>query len=248
MKRLLLAAVAALLIPGALRAEAENRKEAASPAGLEARLEAATAKAAALADAMTRLAEAGEKEREVILYALRRSFAEAGKVPRGITTVESRHEVRAIEDAGEPAPPQEKDPAFAEVEHLRKENRDLKAAHEDLKKRHAELAKKLAECEREFEKERERNGFPLPPPEEVRIPKIDGRVVGVSTKINLLVISVGEEEGVKVGFEFTIYRGNTYVGKMVVEKVYPHQAAGHWVQEKTKDKILPGDSVTTKIS
>jgi hypothetical protein len=70
----------------------------------------------------------------------------------------------------------------------------------------------------------------------------------VSTKINLLVISVGEEDGVVVGFEFTIYRGSTYVGKMVVEKVYPKQAAGRWIQEKTKDKILPGDSVTTKVS
>ncbi|MCU0722980.1 MAG: hypothetical protein MUC63_05100, partial [Planctomycetes bacterium] len=58
---------------------------------------------------------------------------------------------------------------------------------------------------------------------------------------------VGEEDGVKPGFEFTIYRGNTYVGKMVVEKTYPRQAAGRVVLEKTKDKVQPGDIVTTQV-
>jgi hypothetical protein len=249
MKRCCLIAAVVIAISGMLRAETEADGNSAPAARLEARVEAATAKAAALAEAMKRLSEAGEKEREVILDALRRSFAEAGKVPRGITTVESRHEVRAIVDAGGSSLRQEKNPASTEVERLRKENRDLRAMLDELGKRLVEAEKRAAERNPPAWIDPPWSGGPPPgfteyPP----IPKIDGRVVGVSTKLPLLVISVGEEDGVKVGFEFTIYRGNTYVGKMVVEKVYPHQAVGRWIQEKTKDKILPGDSVTTKIS
>ena len=107
MKRRLFAAAVVIAISGALRAEMEVGDKPAPAAGFEARLEAAAAKAVALADALKRLAEAGEAGRAEILDALRKSFAEAGKVSRAVTTVETRHEVKAIKDAAEAAPRQE---------------------------------------------------------------------------------------------------------------------------------------------
>jgi len=79
------------------------------------------------------------------------------------------------------------------------------------------------------------------------VPIINGSVAGVSNKVNLAVINVGEEDGVRVGFEFTIYREKSYVGKMVVEKVFPRQAACRVILDKTKDKVRVGDQVTTRV-
>jgi tetrahydromethanopterin S-methyltransferase subunit G len=77
--------------------------------------------------------------------------------------------------------------------------------------------------------------------------RIRGAVAGVSEKVNLVVINVGEEDGVRVGFEFTILRETSYVGKLVVEKVYPRQAACRVILDMTKDKVRVGDQVTTRI-
>ena len=139
-----------------------------------------------------------------------------------------------------------RDQSVDDHQRVKEQLKDMNVSILDLKQRHVDLAKKKAELEWILARVQEEYHITLTdvwPP----VPKIDGRVVGVSNKINLVVISVGEEDGVKVGFEFTIYRGNTYVGKMVVEKVYPRQAAGHVVLEKTKDKVQPGDSVTTQV-
>jgi hypothetical protein len=288
MRRFLLSLLALVAIPCPARAEGEAAQDKASAPSLEARVEAAAAKVAALADAMKRLAGAKECERAEILAELKRAFADAGRAPVSITTIESRHEVRKIEEAAAPAPAPAESPTAEEVkrlkderdravreterqkkrveelqdlaestlkrlmesteetERLRSESRELKAVLEDLKKRHLELARKWAEHLREHERDGGYDHAP-PPQETLAIPKIDGRVVGVSQKINLLVISVGEEDGVKVGFEFTIYRGTTYVGKMVVERVYPRQSAGRVIPEKTKDRVQPGDCVTTQV-
>jgi uncharacterized membrane protein len=139
-----------------------------------------------------------------------------------------------------------RDQSVDDHQRVKEQLKDMKVSLDDLKQRHVDLAKKKAELEWILARVQEEYHITLG---EVfpAIPKIDGRVVGVSNRINLIVISVGEEDQVKVGFEFTIYRGNTYVGKMVVEKVYPRQAAGRVLLEKTKDKVQAGDSVTTQV-
>jgi hypothetical protein len=78
-------------------------------------------------------------------------------------------------------------------------------------------------------------------------PKIDGTVVGTSDKVNLVVVSAGEEDGVRVGFEFTVYRGSEYVGKLIVEKTFPRQAACRILAEMTRGKITKGDRVSTQV-
>ncbi len=60
----------------------------------------------------------------------------------------------------------------------------------------------------------------------------------------LVLLSVGGNEGVKTGYEFTIYRGNEFVARVVVEKVLPNRA-GARVQFPLDARILPGDSANT---
>lgn len=78
-------------------------------------------------------------------------------------------------------------------------------------------------------------------------PKIDGIVLGVSDKVNLVLISVGGKDKVQVGFKFTVYRGSTYVSKLVVDKVDDQWAACRELTEFRKDTIQQGDSVSTRV-
>ncbi|GEM_PF-2792563 len=147
-----------------------------------------------------------------------------------------------------------------EILENREEMEALRSAHEELLKKFQNLVK---------EKERLERRLPVKPAslgpgrvvfrDEVDSipffvnthaggpPQINGAIVGVSDKVNLVVINVGEEDGVRVGFAFTIYRGNSYVGKMVVEKVYPRQAAGRVMLEMTKSNVRQGDRVKTRV-
>ncbi len=49
----------------------------------------------------------------------------------------------------------------------------------------------------------------------------DAQVLAVKPEMNLVMISVGTAQGVKPGFRFTISRGDKYIGKVQVERVYP---------------------------
>jgi hypothetical protein len=78
-------------------------------------------------------------------------------------------------------------------------------------------------------------------------PKIDGQVLGVSSNVNLVLISVGEKDKVQVGYRFTVYRGSTYVSKLVVDRVDDAWAACRELTEFRKDTIQQGDSVSTRV-
>ncbi len=139
-----------------------------------------------------------------------------------------------------------RDQAVDDRQRIQKEYEDLKVDLGNLKRRHVSLAKKKAELEWVIAQVEEKLGAEVLK-NLFAPPKIDGAVIGVSSRVNLIVINVGEEDGVRAGFEFTIYRGNSYVGKMVVEKVYPRQAAGRVMLEMTKDKVQQGDRVSTHV-
>jgi hypothetical protein len=77
---------------------------------------------------------------------------------------------------------------------------------------------------------------------------VDAMVIGISNRVNLMVINVGEEDGVRAGYKFTIYRNNRFIGRMTVETVYPRQAAGRIVLPETVARVLQGDRVTTRLN
>ena len=49
----------------------------------------------------------------------------------------------------------------------------------------------------------------------------DAQVLAVRPEVNLVMLSVGTLQNVKPGYRFTISRGDQYVAKVQVEKVYP---------------------------
>jgi len=78
-------------------------------------------------------------------------------------------------------------------------------------------------------------------------PKVDGIVLDVSDK-DLLEISIGSDDGLKVGHSLDVYRGNTYLGRITIKKTNPDRSVGQVKRELQRGQIKKGDRVTTRFS
>ena len=76
---------------------------------------------------------------------------------------------------------------------------------------------------------------------------LDGQIVKVSLKVPLVMVSLGSDDGVKKGYQFTVYRENRYIGRITIEEVYPDMSAGRILKEMTVKAVKQGDKVTTRI-
>lgn len=79
------------------------------------------------------------------------------------------------------------------------------------------------------------------------VPTIKAMVSGVDNNLNIVMLSVGRDEKVRVGFEFTIYRGTEYVGKVVINRVERDYCSGESKKEIQKSPIQVGDQATTRF-
>jgi hypothetical protein len=72
-------------------------------------------------------------------------------------------------------------------------------------------------------------------------------VLEVSGK-DLIEISIGADDGLKVGHALDVYRGSTYLGRIVIRKTGPDRAVGQVLRELQRGQIKRGDRVTTRFS
>lgn len=79
------------------------------------------------------------------------------------------------------------------------------------------------------------------------MPPITAKVTNVSEDYNIILLSVGSDDNVKPGYEFTIFRGDEYVGKVVVNKVEKDFCAGYSKQEVQRKQIMAGDDAKTRF-
>lgn len=73
-----------------------------------------------------------------------------------------------------------------------------------------------------------------------------GQVTAVATELDLVVISIGRDAGVNEGDEFTVYRGNTFVGKITVDRVDRAWASGR-ITLKGKEEPRIGDQASNNV-
>ncbi len=73
---------------------------------------------------------------------------------------------------------------------------------------------------------------------------LNGQVLAVSEKINLLFISIGEDHGVAEGQEFYAYRGDEFLGRIAVKKAYKDQAEAFALEGTDLKKLRNGDTIT----
>lgn len=78
------------------------------------------------------------------------------------------------------------------------------------------------------------------------VPTIDGKVAAVDDDYGLIILSVGEEDGVKEGFEFTVFRGDTYVASVAVQKLLNDMCGARVLHKEKNETIQVGDSVSTR--
>ena len=77
------------------------------------------------------------------------------------------------------------------------------------------------------------------------LPDIKAKVVNVDTESNIVLLNVGEKQGVKKNYEFTIFRDGAFVAKINVFDVQENLCAAHVVVPKLA--IQRGDNAWTRL-
>ncbi|MFI4873842.1 MAG: hypothetical protein ACIALR_00785, partial [Blastopirellula sp. JB062] len=77
-------------------------------------------------------------------------------------------------------------------------------------------------------------------------PKLDGRVTAIGSN-NFVEVSLGKDDGLSVGNTLDIFRGDQYLGRIIIRKVSPDRSVGEIQREYRKGEIKKGDYVSTKL-
>ncbi|MDD5505738.1 MAG: hypothetical protein PHR73_03160 [Candidatus Omnitrophica bacterium] len=75
---------------------------------------------------------------------------------------------------------------------------------------------------------------------------LEGKVLVLNKEYNFVVIDLGSKDGLTAGELFSLYRGNTYLGDVKIEKVQDVMSAAGFVSGDVKNKVKEGDRVVKK--
>lgn len=79
-------------------------------------------------------------------------------------------------------------------------------------------------------------------------PKVEGRITSVSTTVNGLVeLSLGEDDGIRVGHRLDVFRDSKFLGTVIVKSVTHNRATAEIVPELNEAPIRENDRVTTEL-
>lgn len=82
------------------------------------------------------------------------------------------------------------------------------------------------------------------PVKEVSFEKgISGEIVQVDTGFRFVIVTLGQNQGVKTGDSFQLYQNNKPIGRARVDRVYPSLSAATILSENTLHKVQKGDQV-----
>jgi chromosome segregation ATPase len=76
-------------------------------------------------------------------------------------------------------------------------------------------------------------------------PAQTAKVLAADNGANIVVISLGAEDGVKEGFRYTLSRGSQYVATIQITNVQAKQSAGKVMTGMSKSAVVPGDDAMT---
>ena len=77
-------------------------------------------------------------------------------------------------------------------------------------------------------------------------PDLGGFVLDV--RKNFMEISLGSDDGLKVGHQLEVFQDRTYKGRIIVRRTDPDRAVAEIIPELRKGEIQKGDRVRTKVS
>ena len=79
-------------------------------------------------------------------------------------------------------------------------------------------------------------------------PPLDGKILKVRETSGLVEISIGSDDGLRKGHALEVFRGNAYLGRIIIRDVDPDRAVGEIDKKMQRGRIQEGDNVTTKLS
>lgn len=82
------------------------------------------------------------------------------------------------------------------------------------------------------------------------IKPIEAKIIASIPDQNLVMLSVGKAEEVKVGYKFTVFRKDAYIGKVEVIEIHPNMSAGRVLVELNNNdglKMERGDDAKTGL-
>ena len=123
---------------------------------------------------------------------------------------------------------------------------ELQAANDtvdELKVRINEVSTKLASTEVLVKAYEDKYG---PYAEAMTPPAIQAKVAAVDNGLNIVILTVGRDDEVKAGYEFTVYRDDKYIGRVVIDKVERDHCSGYSKKEIEAGAIQVGDDARTR--
>lgn len=185
-----------------------------------------------LADTTAALGVAA-KELELANNRLRTLTTEiVGDPPAGVVGL--REQVRlALED---------RDSQFKQVVGLTDQIHQTQGDLQRFQERSVQLASQITAMKKELDAAGLKIGD-----SEYTTPKVNGEVKAVNDK-DLIVISIGSDDGLRIGDQLHVYRDRSYLGRVTIKHMEPHQAVAQIVPEFRQGPIQKGDRVATKLS
>jgi hypothetical protein len=136
----------------------------------------------------------------------------------------------------------DRDSQFLKVVELTDQLNSAIGVERSLKEKREQLVEQVAQMKRVMDA----NGLTINIDTDAIPPKIDGVVLAIGGK-DLLEISLGSDSGLKAGHEMEVYRGATYLGRVIVVKAEPNRAVARILPEYRKGSIKKDDRVTTRL-
>ena len=146
-----------------------------------------------------------------------------------------RTDMRAVQQA--------RDEKFNEVVQLTDRLNELEGMRKDLEERRGQLLEQVGRMKLVLDRHELDEFTPvvdLPP-------RVDGVVVAVGDK-GLVEISIGSDDGLREGHKLEVFRGNSYLGRVVIRRTEPDRAVAEIDPAYRKGSIRKGDRVATKLS
>jgi len=180
-------------------------------------------------------------------FELSRAMAEAGRSAReAFGQIRGMFSVRSVPPlvtASAQVPP----PATAPVQapsapesttKLTATNEELRAELEEVRKEKRELEKEIAERTGKIE-----GAVNVGQVNITTGRRFSGKVLAVNPKHNFVVIDIGKNQGLEKDTVLIVHRGNKFVGKAQVIKVYEKMAAADLVMDWMQDQVQVNDGV-----
>jgi hypothetical protein len=136
----------------------------------------------------------------------------------------------------------DRDQQFSAAVRLTDELHALQGVHNNLLARNNQLAEQNARMKKVLEAK------DLTEFDDVESipPKVQGIVTAVSNG-DLIEVSIGSDDGLKVGHTLDVYRGGTYLGRVEVIRTFPDRSAAKVMREFRKGQIRTQDRVATRF-